>query len=228
MAYTTSAQRRIRVNTVKFDVQAVILYYMDGANFILCGAAFKKSDLDNWLIPHQMEALSKLTLSRMCYLSVVPYGSFYNPPDASMEIDPNLTETKDPEELSPGHRLYKHHTRTMPYSEMCFTVPVGSDFAALGGLDFFSQPTGTSYQYDWFPQGALPQNAIEEMVIIPLPDINAGDVDYYTGIEYTVNLGIAVPDWAMRNAIYSNYQVIRGNEYGTREHLIDTTLPTGE
>lgn len=222
----TKAYRRVRVNTVAFDVECVFLISDDKGHAVFNGIAFKKSDIAKWLLPHQMANLSKDTGDiRMNYLSVIPYGVSYVVTEDS-EVDPNLTSSVDNavitenDEDMPDILHYKHHTGTLPWSEMCFSVNVGDDFLALGALSFFTQPTTSSAPYSWFPPTM--GDAVEEVVVIPLPDIlsqyDTADIEACT---FKVNLGYVMPDCAMRDAIYSNYQVIRGNEYGSRESIID-------
>lgn len=224
----TEATRRVRVNTVAFDVECVFLITDNGSGrAIFNGIAFKKSDIAKWLLPHQMASLSKYTEDiRMNYLSVIPYGVSYVITEDS-EVDPNLTSsvnnvavlTPNDEDM-PDILHYKHHTGTLPWSEMCFSVNVGDDFLALGALSFFTQPTTSSAPYSWFP--TTMGDAVEEVVVIPLPDIlTAYDTDDIEALSCKINLGYVMPDCAMRDAIYSNYQVIRGNEYGSRESIID-------
>jgi len=40
-------------------------------------------------------------------------------------------------------------------------------------------------------------------------------------IAFTMNLAYCMTDWSMRDCVYSNWQIIRGNEYGARRHIIE-------
>lgn len=221
--------RRIRVNTVAFDVECVLLMTHGIAQTeVINGLAFRKSDLSKYLLPHQKTNWS--TPARFCYCSVVPYGVSFDITHDT-EIDPNLSSHIDDDALvSPDDEVdneimhYKHHTRCLPLGETCFTVPVGTDITALAPLIFFTAPTTSGYAWPWFNL----TNTTEELVIMPVPDrTTAYPQDYLDTVQLTCNLGHVVPDCAVRNCIYSTYQVIRGNEYGTRESILDTIpLPT--
>jgi hypothetical protein len=236
-----NSTRRVRINTVKFDVECVYLFnsHTDGVKdyAVFSGLAFKKSDVSRFLLPHQMVMLSRINNdNRLNYISVVPYSVSFSLPHSS-EIDPNLTTEINNDDVpkSPDDERtnevehYKHHAMTIPFSETCISISVGDEFASsLGNYIFYSSPAYTSYQWSWFPQGPIVAGtrAIEEMVIIPIADLYINSKNFYTLAEAQtivgkVNLGYAMPDWAMRDAIYSNYQVIRGNEYGSRESIID-------
>lgn len=221
-----AATRKVRVNTVAFDVEAVLLLAHGQATAVVNGIVLKKSDVNKYLLPHQRVSL--MSGCRLCYISVFPYGVSFDITDG-YTVDPNLTSNLDNDPLvSPNDERtnevihYKHHTRTLPYSETCFTVPVGGNFLGLGaGLTFFSQPSHSTYAWSWFPQtwGGV---ATEELVVIPLPDVTtAYPIHYLDTVRLLVKLAYVMPDCAMRDAIYSNYQVIRGNEYGSRESIID-------
>lgn len=220
--------RKIRVNTVAFDVECVLL--MTHNNFqteTINGLAFRKADISKYMLPHQMANLTTATENeRLAYLTVVPYGVSFNLTHDT-ERDPNLSLHIDDDALvSPNDEVdrevmhYKHHTRCVLQSETCFTIPVGINLTTLFpfGSIFFTAPSNSSYAWPWFNL----TNTIEELVIIPVPDfVTAYPQDYLSAVELKANLGHVVPDCAVRNCIYSTYQVIRGNEYGTRESILD-------
>lgn len=224
----TPPGRRIRVNTVAFDVECVLLLTHNIAQTeTVNGVVFRKADIAKYFVPHQ-----NLTTiagdAMMGYLSVVPYGASFDITHDT-EIDPNLSPHIDNDPLvSPNDEVgaqiihYKHHTRCLHLSETCFTTPVGTNITAIAPLIFFTAPTHTSYAWSWFNLTAT----TEELIIIPCPDIlTAYPEDYLNTLELKANLGHVVPDCAVRNCIYSTYQVIRGNEYGTRESIIDYPTP---
>lgn len=229
-----TGNRRVRVNTVAFDVEAVLLFVeqqppVTTAQF--CGVAFRKADIARYLLPHQMFELSKNNVERLHYISVVPYGVSFDLMKGT-EIDPNLTQNidNDASPLSPDDEVaseiehYKHHARCMPINETCFSVKPGTDITAIGGSIFFTSPTASTFAWPWLNDIS---NTVEDIIIIPIPDIlTAYDSDTIKTLELKVNLGYVMPDCAMRNAIYSNYQVLRGNEYGTRESIIDYPILT--
>lgn len=224
---TVAATRRIRVNTVAFDVECVLLMNTtpQGGLAIINGAAFRKADLAKYFMPHQMCAInSPGGDNRLGYLTVVPYGVSYVLTDGT-EIDPNLTNNIDNvpvftsnDEVARQILHYKHHARCFLMSETAFTLPAGMNSTVIPPMIFFTPPSASSFAWPWFNLTNTP----EDLIIIPVPDI----VTPYTTanlqlLELTCNLGHVVPDCAVRNCIYSTYQVIRGNEYGTRESIID-------
>lgn len=223
--------RRIRVNTVAFDVECVLLMTPgvapDPVLEVVNGIAFRKADIAKYLLPHQMANLTTATDNeRLCYLTVVPYGVSFDLTHDT-EIDPNLSRRIDDDLfVSPNDEVdrevmhYKHHTRCVLQSETCFTIPVGINLTTLFpfGSIFFTAPSNSSYAWPWFNL----TSTVEELVIIPVPDFQTAytNGDLYD-VELTCNLGHVVPDCSVRNCIYSTYQVIRGNEYGTRESILD-------
>jgi len=224
----TPPGRKIRVNTVAFDVECVMLITDEpqGHLAIVNGFAFRKADIDKYFVPHQMANITPATpnTDRFGYLTVVPYGVSYVL-TAGTEIDPNLTDNIDNVAvLTPNDEIllqvehYKHHTGTSNMNESAFTVPVGVNMTAFGNTIYFTPPTLSSYAWSWFNM----TSTTEELIVIPTPDIS---IPYATTniqiLELKVNLGHVVPDCSVRNCIYSTYQVIRGNEYGTRESIID-------
>lgn len=221
----TDATRRIRVNTVAFDVECVFLLADSKGNGVIVGAAFRKSDILKYMLPHQMFTKDKnLPDERLGYLTVAPYGVSYVVTEDN-EVDPNLTSSIDnvavltPNDESANHVLhYKHHTRTINYSESCFTLPAGIDLTALGNERYFTPPTTASGAWSWFNLTNTP----EELIVIPAPDILTGiPTANLEALDVLVNLGYVLPDCAVRDCIYSNYQVVRGNEYGSRDSIID-------
>jgi len=240
--------RRIRVNTVAFDVECVLLLSEqkslgnpDLYFAVVNGIAFRKADIDKYFMPHQRVNLSFATdPEQFGYLTVVPYGVSYDITHGT-EIDPNLTDEIDNDALvSPDDEVirrilhYKHHTRCLPLSETCFTMQKGGSVNSFGSPIFFTAPTTSTYAWPWFDL----TNAPEDLIVIPVPDFLTPYIILYPpnppdpavpgailSLELKCNLGHVVPDCAVRNCIYSTYQVIRGNEYGTRESVIDYLIP---
>ena len=217
--YKVESIRRVRVNTVAFDVECVILFDEEPNIVDLKGLVFRRADIDKWFIPNEMVDLTTANTERMGYISVFPYTTSHFP-TLGLEIDPNLTHIKDTDELA-DYRHYKHHARTLPLSEMGFTLPVGADITAIVGHNYFTPSTTHTAAYDWFNL----TNSPTEIIVFPFPSIvTPGEGELFEALKMTVNLAYIMPDCAMRNAIYSNYQVIRGNEYGVRESVIDFPL----
>lgn len=214
----TISVRRIRANTVEFDVPCVFLYdEIEGELSVIKAVVFRESDIGKYFMPHQMEDAVPYDTIRFGYLTVTPYGANF-PPANGMEVDPNLTKEEEitwPDiEVARQIRHYKHHTRAPLMADFAIKVAIGSDFMAWADNTFMLNATLTTTQYDWFASPAT-----EELIIIPMPT-TLSFTEYLEDIEFTMNLAYCMSDWSMRDCVYSNYQIIRGNEYGARRHII--------
>jgi len=219
---TVYPNRRIRANTVAFDVETVLLYTpsdnpLNPLSTINAGI-LKYDDVAPYVMKHQKEAfVGGTTEERYCYLTVVPYETSHYPPD-DLEVDPNLTDDTYADETVREVRNYKQQPRTFHINETCLYVPKGGGVLVMGPEIYLDQSLTSTYNYDWCMDIAT-DTANSDLIVIPivttvLPTIFLQDV------HFKVNLAYVMSDFAMKDCIYSNKQVIRGNEYGAREHIL--------
>ncbi len=211
--------RRIRANTVKFDVECVGLYYpqTEPSPYGLVNAfIFKYDDVAPHVMKHQREDIG--TGIRYCYLTVVPYFDCHFPTNDDFEVDPNITDELYADEEERKVRHYKQAPTTPYINETCLFVQKGDSVFAMGPDIYLDVSIANTYNYDWCLDVAT-GTAKSDLIIVPVVSAPVPKV-YLAGIPYKANLAYVMSDFAMNNCIYSNKGDFRSNEYGAREHII--------